>query len=108
MKRKKIFFAGLAALFLFVAIGLTSCEMNQDFDYEFVTRNESSFTIRVEFLTEYRVNPRSFTLSPGAQRTIRTNHSQVRFNWERADTGMQIGVRFVSDPHSRDGAFRNW
>jgi len=108
MKKKMFLGVGMVTLFLFATISFTGCEMNPDFDYEIVMSNQSSFTIRVRYRPEYRVSPMSFTLNPGAQRTARTNHSWVHFDWYRTDTGNQAGVIYVNDHPVRGGTFRNW
>ena len=73
MKRKWRIFAGLAALFFVAIIGFTGCDLDQEYDHEIFVKNQSSFTIRVEYLPEYDVSPRSFSLSPGAE-TVKREH----------------------------------
>jgi hypothetical protein len=97
----------LAVLFVAAIIGFTSCE-EVEYDHEIFVKNQSSFTIRVEYLPEYEVSPRSFSISPGAERKVTTKHSTpIQFNWHRTDTGNQTGVRYVNDHPVRGGTFYN-
>ena len=97
--KKKLFFAGLTTLFIVVIIGLVSCELEPSYDYEFVLKNRSSYTIQVDIRPGYDVNPNSFTIRPGADKKTGGNINYTTtnpfwFDWSRTDGNGTTGVRW--------------
>ena len=110
MKSKRYFYAGLFVLFLVSIIGFIGCEHdpNNNYDgskynYTWVFTNRSKYTIQVDINPEYSINPRSFYLKPGTEKTCGTNtrYDSIVFSYYRTDTKDGKGVTF------RDGTFYN-
>jgi hypothetical protein len=103
MKKKRIFFAGLAALFVATIIGFVGCKLEPTtYDYEFFFRNRSSYTIQVDIGSGYDVHPNFFTISPGKDKkcggnTNYTDSNPFYFYWHRTDTGNDTGIRWDRD-----------
>lgn len=98
MKKRKIMWIGMAIIILVFGVVLTSCDDEpEQYDYEYYFNNQSSYTIQVTIGQEFNISPRSFTLSPGKDRTVGSNtnyNSGFSFSYSRTDGNGQIGIRW--------------
>ena len=105
MKKKNCNFVGFS-IFILVIFGFIGCTNEQEYDVIFI--NQSSFTIQIDIDSRFPVNPMSFTISPGSTARGTTRfYGNIYFDWHRADTGNQTGVRFVDSRRNYGGTFYN-
>ena len=88
---------GITVFFMVIGLLVASCELDYENTWDF--HNKSSHSIKVDIRAEHDISPRSFTLSPGATRTVgsNTHTGTFWFDWERTDGNGTTGVRWSSD-----------
>jgi len=97
MKKRLFLGLGLLALFFILITGLTGCDSDPSYEYEWTFHNQSGYTIQVNVKAGYDVSPSSFSLKPGSSQKIGSNtNSRFDFEWYRTDTGNQTGVNWNS------------
>ena len=81
MKRNIYLLAGMVALILVSIVGFVGCEYEQKYNhnepkynYEWVFKNRSSYTIQVDIKPEYIIYPSSFSLKPGTEKKMRDKY----------------------------------
>jgi len=101
MKKERYFLSGMVALFLISIIGFVGCEHEPKYNYEWVFKNQSRYTIQVDIHSEYNVNPRSLSLKPRTAKTVgsNTNYSTILFDYRRTDNGDITGI--IWDDYSK-------
>jgi len=96
MKKKNILILGLTLLLLLIIIGFNSCK-EEEYEFEYIFNNRSSYTIVIEVDSQYDFTPMRTEIKAGGKKTLKTNRlypEGFSFTWYRKDTGGSWGVRY--------------
>jgi hypothetical protein len=93
----------------FIAVAVIGFSMFEQYAYEWLFKNQSSYTIKVEINSGYDLSPKSFSIIPGTEQKCGTNtkYSTVSFTYQRTDTHNTTGIRFSASSNFAGGTFYN-